>query len=120
MEFENKHVIVTGGAKGIGGACSEAFVKEGANVLILDVDEEGDTLANKLGEKAYFIRCDVSKAEEVEKAITAGIDHFGDVDVLVNNVGVVEYGTVTETTEDTWDWTMNINVKAAFLCSKSD
>lgn len=118
MSFKNKVVVITGGAKGIGGSSSKVFHESGANVCILDIDEKGIDLAKELGEKTLFIQCDVSKEDHVKKAFTKIVEKMGDIDVLVNNAGIQTYGTVTETTEEEWDRVININVKSAFLCSK--
>jgi NAD(P)-dependent dehydrogenase (short-subunit alcohol dehydrogenase family) len=118
MSFENKTVVITGGAKGIGGSCSRVFHDAGAKVGILDIDEKGKDYAKELGKNAMFIKCDVSKENEVKEAISQIIDHLGDIDILVNNAGIQTYGIVTETTIEDWDRVMNVNLKSAFLCSK--
>jgi len=118
MSFKNKIVVVTGGAKGIGGSCSKLFHELGANVCILDIDEKGKEFANELGGKSFFVQCDVSKENQVTKAFAQIVEQMGDIDVLVNNAGIQTYGTVTETTEEEWDRVINVNVKSAFLCSK--
>jgi len=118
MSFENVKVVVTGGAKGIGGACVKAFMEEGAKVCILDIDQAGQEFADTLGDDTFFIHCDVSKENEVKTAFRKIEKIFGAVEVLVNNAGIQRYSTVTETTEEEWDLIMNVNLKSAFLCSK--
>ncbi len=118
MFFKNKTVVVTGGAKGIGGACSRAFYREMANIVVLDTDMLGQTLATELGERALFLPCDVSKEAQVKQAIEQAAATFGSVDVLVNNAGIQRYSSVTETSEEEWDLVMNVNLKSAFLCAK--
>ncbi len=118
MSFENVKVVVTGGAKGIGGACVEAFMEGGAKVCILDIDQAGQEFADTLGDDTFFIHCDVSKENEVKTAFRKIEKIFGAVEVLVNNAGIQRYSTVTETTEEEWDLIMNVNLKSAFLCSK--
>jgi len=118
MSFENVKVVVTGGAKGIGGACVKAFMEEGAKVCILDIDQAGQEFADTLGDNTFFIHCDVSKENEVKTAFRKIEKIFGAVEVLVNNAGIQRYSTVTETTEEEWDLIMNVNLKSAFLCSK--
>jgi len=118
MSFENVKVVVTGGAKGIGGACVEAFMEGGAKVCILDIDQAGQEFADTLGDDTFFIHCDVSKENEVKTAFRKIEKKFGAVEVLVNNAGIQRYSTVTETTEEEWDLIMNVNLKSAFLCSK--
>lgn len=118
MSFKNKTVIITGGAKGIGGACAEVFYALEANVIILDIDKEGENHAKILGKKALYINCDVSRENQVRDAIDKSITKFGDITVLVNNAGIQTYSTITETSEEEWDRVMNVNLKSAFLCAK--
>jgi NAD(P)-dependent dehydrogenase (short-subunit alcohol dehydrogenase family) len=118
MNFTNKTAVITGGAKGIGGACSRVFHREDANVVILDTDLLGQALAVELGERALFIQCDVSKETQVRAAMEKAVQSFGGIDILVNNAGIQRYSTVTETSEEEWDLVMNVNLKSAFLCAK--
>lgn len=119
MSFKDKTIVITGGAKGIGGGCAGVFHREGGNVVILDVDEKAARdLSRKLGDRAKFIKCDVSKEQEVKKAIEQTVDKFGRLDVLVNNAGILQYSSVTETSAESWDSIMNVNLKGAFLCAK--
>ena len=118
MSFENVKVVVTGGAKGIGGACVKAFTEGGAKVCILDIDQAGQEFADTLGDETFFIHCDVSKEDEVKTAFKKIEKKLGAVEVLVNNAGIQRYYTVTETSEEEWDLVMNVNLKSAFLCSK--
>ena len=118
MSFENVKVVVTGGAKGIGGACVKAFTEGGAKVCILDIDQAGQEFADTLGDDTFFIHCDVSKEDEVKTAFKKIEKKLGAVEVLVNNAGIQRYSTVTETSEQEWDLVMNVNLKSAFLCSK--
>src|SRR4051794_5279076 len=114
MEFKDRVAVVTGGAKGIGQATADAFLRAGARVAVLDVDEP---TASSSG--AIAIQCDVSSGEQVTSAF-AQIQHkLGDVDLLINNAGIQHYGTVTETSEQEWDRVLAINLKSAFLCAKA-
>lgn len=119
MGLTAKHVVVTGGAKGIGGAAVARFLEEGACVTVLDLDEKrARACLVNFEDRSLFIRCDVSKADQVEEAFSQIDVRFGAVDVLVNNAGIQRYSTVTDTTEEEWDLVMNVNLKSAFLCSK--
>ena len=118
MSFSNKTAIITGGAKGIGGACSRVFHRENANVVILDTDPLGQDLAAELGPRALFIQCDVSKENQVKTAMEKAAKTFGGIAILVNNAGIQRYSKVTETSEEEWDLVMNVNLKSAFLCAK--
>ncbi|MDX1639957.1 MAG: glucose 1-dehydrogenase [Balneolaceae bacterium] len=119
MSFKEKTIVITGGAKGIGAGCAEVFHQEDGQVVLLDVDEEaGIEYSNQLGERACFIRCDISDEQQVEEAMAEAASHFGSIDVLVNNAGILQYASVTETTESQWDTIMGVNLKGAFFCAK--
>lgn len=115
MNYQDKTVVVTGAAKGIGASCARLFFEAGANVALLDIsfDQPSDNEQRKL-----YLNCDVSCDQQVKKAFQEINEHFGSVDMLVNNAGIQRYGTVTETTVDVWDEVMNVNLKSLFLCSK--
>ena len=117
-DFTDKHIIVTGGVKGIGLAAVEVFVREGAKVSILDIDQSGETLEAESKGKIKFFKCNVAEAKSVEESIAKAIRNFGEVDVLVNNAGINRYATVTQTTEEVWDLVMSVNLKSAFLAAK--
>ncbi|MFH5884374.1 SDR family NAD(P)-dependent oxidoreductase [Halalkalibaculum sp. DA3122] len=119
MSFKNKTVVITGAAKGIGAGCAEVFYREEAQVVLLDIDEKaGIERSEQLGQRALFIQCDISREQQVADAMEQAASHFGGIDVLVNNAGILHYATVTETTEDQWDSLMNVNLKGAYLCSR--
>lgn len=117
-DFTDRHIVITGGVKGIGKAAVEVFLREGANVSILDIDKDGISI-EKQSTKAAFYPCDVSKSEEVASAISSAISRFGDIDVLVNNAGINRYATVTETSDEEWDLVMNVNLKSAFVAARN-
>lgn len=119
MGFENRTILITGGAKGIGAGCARVFHREHGGVAVLDTDEEaGQALCRELGERAFFIKGDVSDEGDVKEAVQKTIDTFGGLDVLVNNAGILRYAKVTETSAEEWDTVMGVNVKGAFLCAK--
>lgn len=119
MSFKDKTIVITGGAKGIGAGCAEIFHRQQGNVVVLDVDTAaGEKFCRDLGERTLFVHCDVSDEKQVKEAIKKTVGEFGSLDVLVNNAGILQYSTVTETTEQDWDKLMDVNLKGAFLCSK--
>ena len=117
-EGPGKVAVVTGAAHGIGRATAEAFAAAGAAVALLDVDEAGAAVAQSIGERAMFIRCDVRSGGDIDAAFQAVAGRFGGCDVLVNNAGIQHYGTVTDTPEDEWDRVMAVNLKSAYLCAR--
>lgn len=118
LHLENKVVVVTGAAKGIGAATAKAFYDEGAFVALLDRSAQGRDVAGSLGERAAFWECDVSHGPSVQQAMAAAERHFGGLDLLVNNAGIQTYGSVTGTPEEEWEASLDVNVKSAFLCAK--
>jgi NAD(P)-dependent dehydrogenase (short-subunit alcohol dehydrogenase family) len=117
MQFINKTAIITGGAKGIGKAVADKLLEEGAAVIILDKDEQMEKPAGESSRYHYY-RCDVCNNEQLESVFEKIKKTFGSIDILINNAGIQTYGTVTETSEELWDMTMNVNVKSMFFCSK--
>jgi NAD(P)-dependent dehydrogenase (short-subunit alcohol dehydrogenase family) len=118
LNLAGKVAVVTGAAKGIGAATARAFIQEGASAALLDVDEAAASVADQLGQRVRFVRCDVASSEQVKSAMESVCAAFGGIDILVNNAGIQTYGTVTQTTEELWDRTLSVNLKAAFLCAK--
>lgn len=119
MSFENKIVVITGGAKGIGAACVKEFHEEKARIVILDIDDkQGEIFAKELGDRSLFIKTDVSIEEDVKNAIDKVITKFGEIDVLVNNAAIQYFSTVTESTVEQWDKTMAVNIRGGFICAK--
>jgi NAD(P)-dependent dehydrogenase (short-subunit alcohol dehydrogenase family) len=116
MRFTNKTAIVTGGAKGVGQSVSIKLLEEGARVIILDRDRP--QISSAFEASLYYYQCDISKYKQVEKAFAIIKNKFKTIDILVNNAGIQTYGTVTETSEELWDRTINVNVKSMYLCSK--
>jgi NAD(P)-dependent dehydrogenase (short-subunit alcohol dehydrogenase family) len=122
MKLQGKVAIVTGGASGIGRASAIAFAREGARVVVVDIDERNgeETVAviAALGHDAFFARADVASETEVKRVVEETIVHWGKIDILFNNAGVVLVKPLEEVTGDEWDRVMSINVKAAFLAIK--
>jgi len=123
MRLENKVAIVTGGANGIGEAYSKGIASEGASVVIADIDEKrGKKIVDEIeksGEKALFVRTDISKKQDAEKMVKATVDRFGSIDILVNNAGILYTAPFEETTEEMWDKLLAVNVKGVFFCSQA-
>ncbi len=123
MRLQGKVALVTGGAQGIGLACAEALAREGAKVLITDVNEgaaEG-ALARLLGQgaQAAFVKCDVSRKKEVDAAIDAAVAKFGRLDVLVANAGVVHAAEFLDLEEADFDRVLAVNLKGIFLAGQA-
>ncbi len=133
--FEGKVAIVTGAAHGLGASHALSFAREGADVVVADIchdlpearyamgaEEEMNSVVKEirdLGRRAVGIKCDVTKANEVENLVQRVVDEFGRIDILVNNAGIAFVATpVWEVSEAAWDLTVDIMLKGTFLCSK--
>jgi 3-oxoacyl-[acyl-carrier protein] reductase len=121
--LDGKVAIVTGSSRGIGRSIAERFAAEGAKLTVNWVGGEHDaaTVVDTIkqgGGDAISVRADVSRLSDVQHLVRSTVDHFGRVDVLVNNAGVMVSKNVLETTEDDWDRTIDVNLKGAYLCSK--
>ncbi len=120
MRFENKVVMVTGGAAGIGRVTAENFAREGARIAICDVNPEaGQAAAKALGPEASFERVDVGSTTAVSGWVDTVFDKYGQIDVLVNNAGITRDGLIMRMKEEDWDAVINVNLKSAFNCIKA-
>ncbi|MEI3606466.1 bifunctional aldolase/short-chain dehydrogenase [Pseudogracilibacillus sp. SE30717A] len=123
-EFSRKVALITGGAGGIGSACVERLAKEGAHVVIADLNEEGaKKVANSMNEKygAYTclpLKMDVTKEREVKEAYKQAILYFGGIDIIVNNAGLATSSPFVETTLDEWQLNMDVLTTGYFLVAK--
>lgn len=125
MELKNKVAIVTGGSRGIGYAVVEAFLREGAAVVLCASRQEtADKAVAQLKEKYPEAKVEgiwpnLSDFSDVKEAFDKVAETYGSIDILVNNAGISESTPFSEYTEDTFDKVMNLNVKGMFHCSKA-
>lgn len=123
MQLDSKIAIVTGGGAGIGRAIAMSLARAGAHVVLADLRMELATeTAQELGEmglSASAFEVDITRADQVKALVDSVVNSRGAVDILVNNAGIGQHSTLLETTEETWDSIMSINLKGAFLCSKA-
>lgn len=119
-KLDGKVALITGGASGIGKACVEKFIAEGARVLIADIaDETGQQLSHDLGEAVEYQHCDVSVGSDIEAAVARAAAHFGRLDVMFNNAGFGGVrGGIEEVEEEAYDATMAVLLKAVLLGMK--
>jgi NAD(P)-dependent dehydrogenase (short-subunit alcohol dehydrogenase family) len=122
LDFAGKVILVTGGSTGIGRATSLAFARQGATVVIGDIDErsaETVELIEQAGGTGLFVRTDVSVASEVEGLVTTAVDSFGGMHVAFNNAGVLPpTAPLAEMDEAEWDKVIAVDLKGVFLSLK--
>ena len=123
MRLKNKVAIIAGGGLGIGRSTALVFAKEGARIVIGDLNQEAgeDTVEQirAIGAEAYFVHTDVSVPAQVNNLVSATLKHFQTIDVLFTSVGIYARGKLAETDEEVWDQMMKVNVKSAYLLSKA-
>ncbi len=127
--FQAKVAVVTGGASGIGRVTAQIFAREGAKVIVstdlnIKGGEETVELIKAAGGEATFVKCDVSKAIEVEAMVNKTVETYGSLDYAFNNAGIGPDGKripivkIADCPEEIWDRTIDINLKGVFLCMK--
>jgi len=122
MKFAGKVAIVTGAARGIGEAIALTLAREGADVVVTDVDLEGaQRVAQEiegLGRKAKAIQADVSQREAVQRLVSEAVSLFGQIDILVNNAGIIRRGTFVEHSPQDWEQVLGVNLGGTFNCTQ--
>ena len=123
--LEGKVALITGAGSGIGRASACTFAREGAKVMVADVNVDGgqETVASirANGGEAAFTACDVTDASSVDALVAATIETFGTLDCAHNNAGIEgRYGRTLDTDEDNFDATYSVNLKGVFLCMKAE
>ena len=122
FDLTGKVAVITGASSGLGADAARAYAAQGADVALLARRKEKlDDVVNEIeanGRKAISVQCDVSKEEDVKKAVETILSHYGKIDILLNNAGVAFLGSVENMTVEQWDTAMNVNVKGMFLMSK--
>lgn len=121
MRLQGKSALVTGGASGFGAEIVLSYVREGASVVILDLNGEGAAkIAAEAGKNAIAVTGDVTKKADIEKAVKAAVDNFGKLDIVVNNAGwTFRNKPLLEVTEEEFDKVFAINVKSIYLMTNA-
>ncbi|WP_078379241.1 SDR family oxidoreductase [Sutcliffiella halmapala] len=123
FQLNGKTAIVTGGGKGLGAQIANALAEAGANVVVCSRDLEACKLVReqleKKGVRSLALSCDVTKSEDIQEVVQTTLQHFGTIDILVNNSGTSWMAPTLELPADKWDKVMNVNLKAVFLFSQA-
>jgi NAD(P)-dependent dehydrogenase (short-subunit alcohol dehydrogenase family) len=122
-DLTGRTALITGAASGIGRATALLFAREGASVVIADLDTlSGEAVATSIqnhGGDALFISCNVTHASDCERVVRKTCERFGRLDILFNNAGIIRRTTVVDASEEEWDHVIAVNLKSVFLLSKS-
>ena len=117
MRLKDKVAVITGGGSGFGAGICRRFASEGARVVVADLLESGQAVAQEIG--GVFVATDVTKDEDARRMVQTAVDRFGRVDIVVNNAGLPQPpAPIEQTTEAQFDRLMSVNAKAIFLAAK--
>ncbi len=123
MKLKDKVAIVTGSTKGIGVAVAQEFAKEGAKVVgagrTIELGEQVVEGIRAEGGEAIFVRCDISQKAQIDDLVAKTVEHYGTIDIVVNNAGVNHAAEFFDITEEDWDWVMSVDLKGTFLLSQA-
>ncbi len=122
MRLENKVVIITGAGSGIGKETALLFEKEGAKVVVADMNEKAgeETVAEiKKNGEGFFVKLDVSNREQSKQMVKTTLEKYGRIDVLINNAGIVQDAFLSKMTEEQWDKVIDVNLKGVFNCTQA-
>lgn len=120
--LEGRNAVITGGAQGLGYAIAHALVKEGANVVLGDLNAEGVAIAAEqlaVGNRALAMACDVTIADDVQALVNRAKDTFGSLDIMVNNAGVTRDATMRKMTEEQFDQVIDVHLKGCWLGTRA-
>lgn len=123
MRLENKTAIITGSGSGIGKVSALLFAKEGAKIVISDVNQKDieDTVSEIIqnGGRAIGVKTDVTRKEEVRKLIDAAVAEFGRVDILINNAGITMDATLLKMSDEAFDKVIDVNLRGVYYCAQA-
>lgn len=120
--FQNKVVVITGAAQGIGKEVARQYAKHGAKVVLADINEElGLKIRKEIGrehDSVIFVPTDVRLETDVIHLMDKAVQNFGKIDILINNAGIFQPGSLYDLSLEVWDNVINTNLRSVFLCSK--
>jgi NAD(P)-dependent dehydrogenase (short-subunit alcohol dehydrogenase family) len=124
FDLNNKKALVTGGSAGIGRACALALGSAGADVAIVDINEQAGQAAvdaiKHLGRDSFYIPCDVTDEQQVQAMVASVVEYFGRLDIAVNNAGIYWHGADEDMPKTDWDRVINVNLTGAWLCAQAE
>jgi 3-oxoacyl-[acyl-carrier protein] reductase len=122
MRLKDRIALITGGANGIGLATAERFAREGAKIILWDLSGQGSDVVERLkkeGHEAIFKKITVTDMIEVQNAVTEAHNHFGRIDILINNAGITRDRTLLKMSKREWDDVIDVNLTGVFNCTQA-
>ncbi len=123
MRLDGKVAIITGGANGIGKETAFTFAKEGARLVLADYDTDaGEAVVSQLkehGAEAIFVKVDVSNQDSVNEMVRFAVEHYEQVDILINNAGITRDAMLTKMTPEQWQQVIDVNLSGVFYCTQA-
>jgi 3-oxoacyl-[acyl-carrier protein] reductase len=122
MRLKDRIALITGGANGIGLATSERFAREGAKIILWDLSGQGSDVVERLkkeGHEPIFKKITVTDMVEVQNAVTEAHNHFGRIDILINNAGITRDRTLLKMSKREWDDVIDVNLTGVFNCTQA-
>lgn len=123
MRLKNKVAVITGAGQGIGKTTAHLFAREGASIIVADINlEHAQTTANEItanGGKAIAVNVNVASLKECEALAKTAVEKFGTIDILVNNAGITRDATLAKMTEEQFDQVISVNLKGVFNMTKA-
>jgi 3-oxoacyl-[acyl-carrier protein] reductase len=123
MKLKNKTAIITGGSNGLGKSTALLFSKEGANVVIADMDEKSGQIVaeeiNNNGGKSIYVKVNVSNPDDVNDLVLATLKEYGKIHILINNAGIVSDARLVKMDIEQWQKVIDVNLKGVFLCAQA-
>lgn len=123
MKLKGRVALVTGSAQGIGKSIAEALAKEGADIIVSDINLElAQSTAKEiagLGVKSIAVKANVADAASVASSVDEAVKAFGKIDILINNAGITRDGLLIRMKDEDWDAVLSVNLKSMFLCTKA-
>lgn len=117
FDFTRKVVVITGAATGIGRATAELFAERGAKLALLDRDPQVTLVAEQLGGRGWVV--DIRQASQIREVVASVASHYGRIDILINNAGIAITAPAEELSVDSWDATLEINLRGQFLLAQA-
>ena len=123
MKLKGKVALVTGAAQGIGKAVALLLARNGADIIVSDINlEKAEETAREvegLGQRALAVKTNVAEANDVEKMVQTALERFGRIDILVNNAGITRDKLLLRMSDEDWDAVLGVNLRGTFLCTRA-